>query len=255
MTPLFNYIPKSENIILACHFTGVYDVNRNTTLEDDNYALVQAWAESVQLLNLPGVIFHNSFSEETCREFSNENITFIEVQYNSAFNPNVFRYFIYKDFLLNFSSSIQSVFVTDVSDVVLVKNPFEAFLFQENRDTLFCGDEPKTLDNEWMNDHSTHLRNQITGFVEYEQSFGQSPLLNCGIIGGSTTVMLNFLQSLCAVHKQFNQENKTAFTGDMGAFNYIARTQFNERLIHGAPVNTVFKEYESARMECWFRHK
>jgi hypothetical protein len=177
------------------------------------------------------------------------------VEYNPAFNPNVFRYFIYKDFLLNFNSSLHSVFVTDVSDVVVVKNPFEAFLFQENRDTLFCGDEPKTLDNEWMNDHSTHLRNQITGFEEYEQSFAQSTLLNCGIIGGSATVMLHFLESLCSVHEQFNQENTTAFTVDMGAFNYISRTQFNDRLIHGAPVNSVFKGYEGARMDCWFRHK
>ena len=255
MRSSFNYIPKSENIILACHFTGVYDVNRNTTLEDDSYALVQAWAESIQLLNLYGVIFHNSFSEETCRKFSNENITFIEVEYNAAFNPNVFRYFIYRDFLLNFNSSLHSVFVTDVSDVVVVRNPFETFLFQENRDRLFCGDEPKTLDNEWMNDHSTHLRNQITGFAEYEQSFAQDTLLNCGIIGGSTTVMLYFLESLCNVHEEFNQENKTAFTGDMGAFNYIARTQFNDRLIHGAPVNSIFKGYEAARMDCWFRHK
>jgi hypothetical protein len=255
MRSLFNYIPKSENIILACHFTGVYDVNRNTTLEDDSYALVQAWAESIQLLNLQGVIFHNSFSEETCWKFSNENITFIEVEYNPAFNPNVFRYFIYRDFLLKFYSTIHSVFVTDVSDVVAVQNPFETFLFQENRDTLFCGDEPKTLDNEWMNDHSAHLRNQITDFAEYEQTFAQSALLNCGIIGGSTTVMLHFLESLCAVHEQFNQANKNAFTGDMGAFNFIARTQFNEKLIHGAPVNSVFKGYEGSRMDCWFRHK
>jgi hypothetical protein len=233
----------------------VYDVNRNTTLEDDNYALVQAWAESIQLLNLQGVIFHNSFSEATCRKFSNENITFIEVKYNPAFNPNVFRYFIYRDFLLNLTSTIKSVFVTDVSDVVVVKNPFETFLFQENRDTLFCGDEPKTLDNDWMNDHSTNLRNQITGFVEYEQSFAQSTLLNCGIIGGSTDVMSDFLEKLCFIHEHFNSNNETAYTGDMGAFNYIARTHFNNNLIQGAPVNTVFKEYESARMECWFRHK
>ena len=255
MRSSFNYIPKSENIILACHFTGVYDVNRNTTLEDDSYALVQAWAESIQLLNLHGVIFHNSYSEETCQKFSNENITFIEVEYNPAFNPNVFRYFIYRDFLLNFNSSLHSVFVTDVSDVVVVQNPFETFLFQENRDTLFCGDEPKTLDNEWMNDHSTHFRNQITGFAEYEQTFAQSTLLNCGIIGGSLDVMKEFLNELCFIHEHFNVSNETSYTGDMGAFNYIARTRFNEGLIHGAPVNTVFKEFERARGDCWFRHK
>ena len=255
MATLFNYTPKSENIILACHIAGVYDVNRSTTLEQDDYALVQAWAESIQALGLQGVLFQNNFSEETCEKYSNENISFIKIDYNEKWNPNVFRYFVYRDFLLNFASTVHSVFVTDVSDVVVVKNPFEAFLFQENRDTLFCGDEPKTLDNEWMNYHSAHLRNQIADFAEYEQSFAQDTLLNCGIIGGSTTVMLNFLESLCSVHEQFNQDNKTAFTGDMGAFNYIARTQFNDRLIHGAPVNSIFKGYEGSRMDCWFRHK
>ena len=255
MSASFSYIPKSENIILACHFTGVYDVNRNTTLEPDSYALVQAWAESIQLLNLHGVIFHNSFSEETCQKFSNENITFIEVEYNPAFNPNVFRYFIYRDFLLNFKSSIHAVFVTDVSDVVVVQHPFETFLFQENRDKLFCGDEPKVLDNDWMNDHSTHLRNQISDYAEYEKKFAESSLLNCGIIGGSTDVMNEFLKELCFVHEHFNSNNETAYTCDMGAFNYIARTQFNDRLIHGAPVNSIFKGYEGTRMDCWFRHK
>ena len=49
--------------------------------------------------------------------------------------------------------------------------------------------------------------------------------------------------------------NQTAFTGDMGAFNYLARTQFNSHLRHGAPVNTVFKMYENERQDCWFRHK
>jgi hypothetical protein len=41
----------------------------------------------------------------------------------------------------------------------------------------------------------------------------------------------------------------------MGAFNYLARTQFNGHLRHGAPVNTVFKMYETERQDCWFRHK
>jgi hypothetical protein len=255
MTTLFNYTPRSENIILACHIAGVYDVNRSTTLEHDDYALVQAWAESIQALGLQGVLFHNNFSEETCEKYSTENISFIKIEYDQKWNPNVFRYFIYRDFLLNFTSTINSVFVTDVSDVVVVRNPFESFLFRENTDKLFCGDEPKTLDNEWMNNHSTHLRNQISDYVEYEKKFAESTLLNCGIIGGSTTVMLNFLEKLCFVHEHFNINNETAYTGDMGAFNYIARTHFNNNLIHGAPVNTVFKEYESSRMECWLRHK
>ena len=38
---------ENSNLIMACHITSVYDVNRNTTLEDDNYALVKEWAESI----------------------------------------------------------------------------------------------------------------------------------------------------------------------------------------------------------------
>ena len=50
-------------------------------------------------------------------------------------------------------------------------------------------------------------------------------------------------------------KEQTAYTGDMGAFNYLARTRFNANLHHGAPVNTVFKSYENERTDCWFRHK
>jgi hypothetical protein len=255
MTSSFHYTPRSENIVLACHVAGVYDVNRSTTLDHDDYALVQAWVESIQALGLQGVIFHNNFSVDTCEKYSNENISFIKIEYNEKWNPNVFRYFIYRDFLLNFNSSIHSVFVTDVSDVEVAQNPFETFLFQENRDKLFCGDEPKVLDNDWMNDHSTHLRNQISDYAEYEKKFAKSTLLNCGIIGGSLNIMLEFLNELCFIHEHFNVNNETSYTGDMGAFNYIARTHFNNNLIHGSPVNTVFKEYERAREDCWFRHK
>jgi len=41
----------------------------------------------------------------------------------------------------------------------------------------------------------------------------------------------------------------------MGAFNYIARNKFNIQLFHGAPINTIFKGYETNNISCWFRHK
>ena len=80
-------------------------------------------------------------------------------------------------------------------------------------------------------------------------------LLNCGIIGGNASLMFDFIKRLWSIHQHANYANETAFTGDMGAFNYLVRTQFNEQLRHGAPVNTVFKMYENERTDCWFRHK
>jgi hypothetical protein len=242
-------------VILACHITGIYDVNRNNTLPDDDYALVSNWAASVAGLGLRGILFHNNFTEATCAAHQNQHIEFVNIDHDPRFNPNVYRYFVYRDFLQTSGHQIDSLFVTDVSDVVVVNDPFIQPLFADNPNALFCGDEPTKLNNDWMLAHGTHLRDQITDYADYEKKFADETLLNCGILGGHFPVMYSFIEQLCAIHQRYNSDNKTAYTGDMGAFNYLARTQFNDQLIHGTPVNTVFKSYQNNRKDCWFRHK
>ncbi len=245
----------NTNLLMACHFTGIYDVNRTEILPDDNYKLVKEWAVSVANQQLNGIIFHNNFSEATCAKYQNEYVHFIRRQHSAVFNPNVYRYFVYRDFLQEYAGNISNLFITDVSDVVVLNNPFCQPLFAENPATVFCGDEPKTLDNGWMQAHSAHLRSSIDDYAAYEEKFKTAVLLNCGIIGGSIQVMQPFIEQLCAIHQQHNNNNTSAYTGDMGAFNYLARTRYNEQLRHGAPVNTLFKGYENSRTDCWFRHK
>ncbi len=255
MSENYPQLPQSSNLILACHITGVYDVNRSTTLQDDNFELVRAWVASVTTAKLQGVLFHNGFSEETCQTYASEYLTFVKIAYNPQFNPNVYRYLVYLDFLEKQANPPANIFVTDVSDVTLVNNPFTDPLFIASTNTLFCGDEPTVLANEWMLAHASSLRSQIDDYADYEARFAGDTLLNCGIIGGAYPLFLAFLQELCAIHRRYNSENKTAYTGDMGAFNYLVRTKFNSHLHHGFPVNTVFKGYEESRKDCWFRHK
>jgi hypothetical protein len=244
----------SNSLVMACHITGVYDVNRSNTLPDDDYSIVKDWVDSLRGLSLQGVLFHNNFSEATCLKYQSEGIHFVKITHEPPFNPNVYRYFMYRDFLRQ-HPNITDVFVTDVSDVVAVQNPFVQPLFLNNPSAIFCGDEPKTLDNDWMKAHSAHFRPQIADYAAYEEQFKQETLLNCGIIGGKIAVMQLFIEKLCAFHQAHNSDNTTAYTGDMGAFNYLVRTEFNQNLLHGAPINTVFKGYENERMDCWFRHK
>ncbi len=253
--PAIQSFATNQPVIMACHLTGIYDVNRSITLADDDYSLVKNWADAVIALNLTGIIFHNNFSAATCRRYESESIKFIEVDYDAVYNPNVYRYFIYLHFLQQYTQQLGGVFVTDVSDVVVVNNPFIQPAFINNPTAVFCGDEPKCLDNDWMKDHSTHLRNGISEYTAYEEAFKAAPLLNCGVIGGSAIVMQQLIEQLCAIHRQYNGNNQTAYTGDMGAFNFLVRTRFNDRLIHGYPVNTVFKAYQQERTDCWFRHK
>ena len=51
-----------NNLIVASHITGIYDVNRNTTLANDDFSIVAEWARSIEALQLHGIIFHNNFS-------------------------------------------------------------------------------------------------------------------------------------------------------------------------------------------------
>lgn len=244
-----------KNVILACQITGIYDVNRNEILPDDEYSLIKNWCESIVNVDLQGIIFHNNYSEMFCKSFLSKNIQFIKIDYDVNFKPNVYRYLMYKDFLKLYAKQIDNVFVTDISDVVVINNPFEEPFFKANLDYIFCGDEPKKLDNEWMKSHSEHLRNNIGNYAEYEEKFKNETLLNCGIIGGNFYVMQEFIEKLAMIHQQYNFDNKTNYTGDMGAFNYLIRTQINDRFLHGFPINTEFKSYQTERNDCWFRHK
>ncbi len=240
---------------MACHITGVYDVNRSQQLPHDDFSLVRDWIASISGLNVRALLFHNGLSDSTCAAHQNEYVQFVRIQYDARLNPNVFRYVVYRDWLRTHASGIDGLFVTDVSDVVMSRNPFVAPLFLNNPDALFCGDESTPLHNDWMKAHGTHLREQLADYADFEDQFADATLLNCGIIGGSISVMQPFLEQLCILHERYNQHNKTAYTGDMGAFNYLARTRFGSHLRHGEPINTVFKAYQTHRTDCWFRHK
>ena len=249
------HLDDNCQLICATILTGVYDVNRNELLRPDDFSIVQQWYDAVVRLGLRGIVFHNTFSAATVAAHENECVSFVSVDYDGILNANAFRYIIYHKFIGQYAAKIANIFVTDIADVEVVHNPFIQPLFRANPTSLFCGDEPAVLNNEWMIDHSTHLRNAIPLFAQYENNNAQQVLLNCGIIGGSVSVMRELTGQLAAIHRAHTVSNRTPYTLDMGAFNFVARTVFGARLVHGAPVNTQFKGYETDRTDCWFRHK
>lgn len=240
---------------MGCLLTGKFDVNRQECLPNDDFSLVASWAASITNLGLHAVLFHNHLSAKTCKAHSHKKLTFIKVEHDTRFNANVYRYLVYQKFLHLYGKQLESFFVTDVSDVVLVQNPFIQKLFVDNPTNLFCGDEPKQLGSKWMENHSAHFRSKIASFAAYEAKYKDYPLLNCGIIGGSAQIMTMLLEKIATLHATSNADNRTAYTGDMAAFNFVLRNEFDGKINHGAPINTLFKGYETQREDCWFRHK
>ncbi|MFY7707492.1 MAG: hypothetical protein ACOVQ5_05375 [Flavobacteriales bacterium] len=248
-------IERSKNLICASLFTGAYDVNRNEQVQEDDFGIVLNWYHSIHNLGLHGVIFHNGFSQATVEKYKTEWMEFIKVDFNTELSGNAFRYLVYSDFLKHKGHQLDHVFFTDIGDVEVVKNPFADDLFLNNPSSIFSGDEPEILDNPWMRDHCEHLRNVISDFSDFEIQNKNEVLLNCGVIGGRVDVMKVLMDELANIHQRYTISNRTPFTLDMGAFNYVLRTKFSKQIIHGAPVNTVFKSYETERSDCWFRHK
>jgi hypothetical protein len=244
-----------NNIILSTIITGVDDLQRNIKWEDDNFDYIKDWYYSIIKNNLNAVVFHNTFSDETIKKYSNKNVSFIYVNYDGYLNPNVYRYFLYKKYIENNLDKINNVVITDITDVVIIKNPFDSEFFKSNTGHIFCGDEETTLNSDWMRKHNEHLRNNIPGFNEYEKQNANKKLLNCGIIGGSVFIIKELLDRICEVHEKVTITNKTNYTCDMGVFNYIIRTKYNELVLHGTPINTKFKYFEVNNNSCWFRHK
>ncbi len=244
---------SEKNVILATYLTGIFDVNRNETLQNNQISPIVLWIESLIKNNLRGVVFYNSLAEAELEKYSNF-VKFIKVETDVAYSPNVMRYFFYLQFLQK-NIEILNVFVTDITDVEVKINPFNSSFFFKNSNKIFCGDEPKILANEWMYNHSTSFRNSIADFEAYELQNSNETLLNCGVIGGNRKIILSLFEKLCAFHKKYNYDNKSKYTGDMGAFNYILRTQFYGKILHGTPINTIFKMYENERVDCWFQHK
>lgn len=245
----------TQEAVFSCILTGVFDVNRQEKLPEDDFSKVAKWYQSLVENQVRGYLFHNTFSEKTVKKYQNDFIQFVRVDYSGEINPNAYRYIVYDNFLKANPSLFSALFLTDISDVVLVQNPFQSALFQSNPGKIFCGDEPTILANEWMLAHGEHLRNQVTDYAAYETGFAQETLLNCGIVGGQFPVMQQLISKIATLHKKHTPSNKTPFTLDMGVFNYVVRSYFSDDLIHGAPVNTVFKGYENDRTDCWFRHK
>lgn len=246
---------NATNFIFASLLTGVYDVNRNELLNRNDFGIIQKWYDSIIKLELNAIVFHNSFSAKVVEKYTNEFIQFVEIDYDKKLKPNIFRYFIYQDYIQKNLTAISNLFVTDITDVEVINNPFESQVFTKNIDCLFCGDEPEILDNDWMHNHCHHLRICMPEFSLFEELNQQEVLLNCGVIGGNITVMKLLLDKMVAIHQTVSFTNKTDYTLDMGVFNFVARTAFVHKLFNGEPVNTVFKKYENLRNDCWFRHK
>lgn len=238
------FIPfrEKENILLTCLFSNLNDTQRTTPIDTSKQAL-NPLISSLKGQNL--VVLTDSI--ESSKEY---NVEFIRVE-TSVKCVYFQRWVSYYQYLLKNKDNIGKIFIIDATDVEVLNNPFKNM--QSGK--LYTGDEVERTDCDWLKNHHPHKK--IQDFIESNKD---KVLLNAGLLGGDVETVLHFINRFLSFYFQsvsdshFNTDRPDCGDTDMGLFNYIARTHFEDVLIHGTQVNTIFKDNKPNNVS-FFKHK
>lgn len=211
---------------------------------------------SMKNLGLKGIICHDGLSKEFISKYETENIQFIyfEIDKKRPHSLNNLRFHLYLDLLeegklLEFTH----VFMTDVSDVTVVKNPFSEI--SSNDHTLYIGhdEEGKVEENEWMMNLirfcDKHLSESLKNTILRKE------VLNAGVIGGHVTTIKNLLTQMVWYCDQIDPSiNSDMLILNLVVWNFVPDIS-KHGLCYGEPVVSKFRKFETNRKDVWFIHK
>lgn len=225
-----------NNVVLTAYFCGQPDPQRNMKWDSDIDEAVAKLAESIAENSQNLVVLTDILGKTS----SKENVEYVPVQ--ASLNPYFQRWLSYWQYL-RAHPEIDNVFCVDATDVEMLRPPFK----QIEPIKLYVGDEKEVLGCTWM------LRNhRIEPLLSFIRRHRDETLLNAGIVGGSRKTVMDFIHAMIAL---YFDNNTNIGSADMGAFNFVARNKFGDRLVHGKQINTVFKGYEPDNGISWWRHK
>lgn len=138
-------------------------------------------------------------------------------------------------------TDVEFVWLVDATDVVMLNDPFPRM----QRGTLYAGWENEIVGCPWIYEHSPNTR-------EWVDANANQMLLNCGLIGGDRTVVLDVCRRMIDMLVSTRSQDPPE---EMVFFNIIARQHYSANLITGRQVATVFKDYKDSDPTSWFAHK
>lgn len=219
------FMPYGKDIVIACYFANVYDVQRDTTWSPD-LSTIEKLKQSVEAHGIEFVLIHNCFDLPNKVDLST--------------TPYFERWLKEWQYLRD-RRDINNVFLVDATDVDMINNPFK--YMQDN--VLYIGDEPgNTLNNQWM--ITRHLEPTVN---RYLRENGSKPLLNCGVVGGNRKLVMDVCREMYLYHIN-NPQDLT----EMGIFNKLMHTKYKDVIEYGRHITSLFKRYE-AKPSSWWRHK
>lgn len=250
----------SNSVILTSYFSikeHPNDPNDNCVIgRAENGKVIQndikyihPWYESINRLGLNGVVFYDNLTDEFVKTYETDCVKFLKVDV-SEYSNNDWRFFVYRNFLQK--NSYDSVFLTDGSDVSVVKDPHRIVMDYPETNLFVCKDSIKLADFGYLDVHSMFGWDNYTWFA-IEHMKRKLDLINMGVIGGKYSDILDFLDKFCLVRlKMYNPH----FNADMWVGQYVIRHLLSNRnILIGDPFTSNFKKYETSRQDVYFIHK
>lgn len=219
----------SNRAVITSYFTCGTDTQRNKTW-DANREKIMPLVNSVTTLGEKIIILNDCGWNETVGL-----ATWVNVK--SYGNPYFWRW--YAEYLYLRDSDLDVAWLVDATDVQMLENPFDKM----QPSTLYSGDEDgKIRNNQWMT-KQTKTSNIRRAFYNTN-----AQILNCGLVGGSRKMLMALCRDLWEVYTDTNM----VYEVEMPIYNYLL---LDKPVVHGAPVNTKFKQYEKDTVGIWFAHK
>lgn len=208
---------------------------------------ISPWYNSVRNLGLKGKIFYDNLDQKFVDQYTTNLIEFIKVD-TSDYSNNDWRFFCYRDYLN--SNEFDNVFLTDGSDVTVVKDPSLIITEFPEIDLFACKDSIMLSEFPYLQLHKQVNWDGYSYFNINQQNF---ELINMGVIGGKYDNIISFLDKFCVTRLSLGSPS---FNSDMWIGQYVFRyLMSNKKLLIGEPFTSNFKQYENARKDVYFIHK
>ena len=223
------------NKIFSCYFTTKKDPQRDRFWNGDDIGVIKEWYESVERLDLEAVIFHDHCSDDFIRKLSTDKISF--THYKPIGDIMNAKWKCMKYYLSD-HPLIRNLFITDISDVVIMKDPFNLI----EGDELICGSEEETIGkSKFMRESQRRIFNKLM--------YKDNMMLNCGIVGGRRDTVIQLLDEMI---KLFTKTGNRIHS-DMVVFNQAVYDN-RIKVLAGSRVHSKFYAEENEG-EFYFKHK
>lgn len=219
------------DIILSNYFTTKNDPQRKKSREKDNPKLVYNWIKSLTDLDLKGIIFYDSLSDNFINKYSNNNVTFLKYNLKTNWSLNDERFLCWFNYIIKNQNSYTRIITTDLFDVSFNKNPFE-LIKDKNKLYVGCNSGRLIKNNSFIKKKMFKIYKKIY--------YNDKESVNAGVIGGYTNnISLLFKEMINDFYKYDLKMNM-----NMAVYNKKVYDVFSKNLEIGYPFTSKFRKNE-----------